>query len=471
MPATREMIEKRLRDYGQQHVLAFVDQLDDTERALLFKQIDDLDFDAIERMRHLLTSSNDEDAKGRQCEMTPADVVELAVLEERERQESLSAYGESALARGEVGVLLVAGGQGSRLGFEGPKGAYPIGPLSNASLFEIHARKVLALEQRYHATVPLYIMTSLANDQETKTFFKEHDFFGLAPDRVFFFTQGMWPALDSEGRLVLSSPGCIFMSPDGHGGTLSALQHHGLLDDMEQRGLRTLFYFQVDNPLVEVADARFIGLHLKEGADVSTKVCAKRNASEGLGVVALREGHAQIVEYSELTPEQMQARRSDGRLKFLFGSVAIHAFSFDFLKREADKALPLHKAFKKVPMVGKDGVVVPPESPNAYKFEKFIFDVIPDAGKALNVEFKREDEFSPVKNKEGDDSPATAKRDMVAKFVTWLKACDADVPCDDKGDPLFEVEIDPCFAMDAYELAQKIEAGLVIDQDLYLHEH
>jgi UDP-N-acetylglucosamine/UDP-N-acetylgalactosamine diphosphorylase len=467
MMMTFEKAKALLEQNGQGHVLAFWKDLDAEARKGLLTQIETIDFEAIRRMQGMLTASAGAAAQAAGG-ISPAAVTELAALGERERNESLSAYGESALARGEVGVLLVAGGQGSRLGFEGPKGAYPLGPVSNASLFEIHARKVLALERRYGAGIPFYIMTSQANDAATRAFFAENGHFGLSPARVLFFTQGMWPALDPKGRILLETPGRIFMSPDGHGGTITALQDRGMFADMDRRGIRSLFYFQVDNPLVEIADPVFVGLHLKEGADVSTKVCTKRDPQEGLGVVAVRDGQSMIVEYSELTPAQMQERRADGRLKLLFGSVAIHVFSVAFLKREATAALPLHTAFKKVPTVDAGGRTVTPTQPNAYKFEKFIFDVIPDAAVAINVEFERAQEFSPVKNATGSDSPATSQRDMVRKVAGWLEACGVVVPRNAEGDPRHRIEIDPCFAMNEDELAQKLGTGFSLDADLLL---
>jgi len=457
-----------LASNGQGHVLAHWTRLAADEQQALLDQIGTIDMGAIRRMQSLLAGSGHSPAAPEP--IVPAGVVELETLCERDRSEALSAFGEAALSRGEVGVLLVAGGQGSRLGFEGPKGAYPISPLSDASLFEIHARKVLALERRYGAGVPFYIMTSQTNDAATRAFFEENSYFGLCPERVLFFTQGMWPALDLEGRILLETPGRIFMSPDGHGGTLTALRDRGMFADMDRRGLHSIFYFQVDNPLVEIADPRFIGLHLKEGAEVSTKVCGKRDPAEGLGVVAVKGGRNMIVEYSELTPAQMRETRSDGRLKLLFGSVAIHVFSVDFLKKEAEAALPLHKAVKKVPCVDAEGHAITPDSPNACKFEKFIFDVIPDAQTALNVEFDRACEFSPVKNAEGNDSPATTRRDMVRKFAGWLEAARITVPRGADGEPRWRIEIDPCFAIDADELGRKLGDGFAFDGDLLLNE-
>jgi UDP-N-acetylglucosamine/UDP-N-acetylgalactosamine diphosphorylase len=380
------------------------------------------------------------------------------------------AEGARAIAAGRVGVLLVAGGQGSRLGFDGPKGIFPIGPVSNASLFEIHARKVLALERRHNAEVPLYIMTSEANDGAARRFFAENGFFGMDRSRVIFFVQGMWPALDAEGLMVLEAPGRLFLSPDGHGGILSALDSSGAMADMRRRGLETLFYFQVDNPMVEVADPVFIGMHRLRKADISVKVCPKRSPGEGLGVVVKRSGRNAIVEYSELTDAQKNAREPDGRLRFLYGSVAIHVFALDFLEREAGASLPLHVAHKKVPAVDGDGRPVRPSEPNAFKFEKFIFDVIPDAARVLNLAFAREDEFSPVKNAEGEDSPATARRDMTRKFGRWLTGCGVEVPLDPSGNPSVAIEIDPCYALGPDELKARLPRGFRVDRDIFLRE-
>ncbi len=464
---TYEAAMALLEAQGQGQVLAFAGRLDAAARASLLAQIASIDFEAVRRMQDTLGRPPAATGDGA---IEPAGVLERAEVTARDRTEGLAAVGAAALRRGEVGVLLVAGGQGSRLGFEGPKGAYPLGPLSDATLFEIHARKMLALERKHAAEIPFYIMTSQANDAPTRAFFETHGFFGLNPERVLFFMQGMWPALDTNGRILLETPGRIFMSPDGHGGTLTALRDRGMFTDMDRRGIRTLFYFQVDNPLVEIADPVFIGLHIKDGADVSVKVCAKCAPEEGLGVVAVKDGHTMIVEYSELTPAQMHEQRADGRLKLLFGSVAIHVFSVAFLKREADAALPLHVAVKRVPVVNAEGDPVVPEIPNACKFEKFIFDVLPDARIARNVEFAREVEFSPIKNAAGSDSPATARRDMIRKAARLLEAAGAQVPRDAEGEPCYRIEIDPCFALDAEDLRSKLGGGFAVDGDLLLAE-
>jgi len=459
---TYEEMRLALAEHGQEHVLRFWDSLDEEQQHGLLAQVERIDLDNVDRLGKMLRAKSSGDAA--HADIEPAPVHPLSKLHDPENVRA----GEEALAAGEVGVLLVAGGQGSRLGFDGPKGVFPIAPVSNATLFEIHSKKILALQRKFDTTVPFYIMTSRTNDAATRDYFAANDYFGLSPDAVVFFVQGMWPALDRQGRLMLAAPDRVFTSPDGHGGILSALKTNGLLDNMQERGLKALFYFQVDNPLVEIADAGLVGLHLLANADVSVKVCAKRDPSEGLGVVVERDGRNAIVEYSELTDEQKEEVLPDGNLRFRFGSVAIHVFSLAFLKREADGDMPVHIAHKKVPYCDDSGAPVSPESPNAFKFEKFIFDVLPDAERAVSVEFAREDEFSPVKNATGDDSPITARRDMILKFARWLDECGAAVPRDDRGMPLHKIEIDPLYALGPKELRDRLDRSVDLDADLLL---
>ena len=274
---TYEEAQALLKKHNQSHLLRFWAKLDKAAQAALLKQVAELDFASIGRMQAMLKVKDAPVAVG---EIRPAQVVELDAA----ARKRAVARGEEELRSGRVGVVLVAGGQGSRLGFEGPKGAYPIGPVTNALLFHFHVRKVLALSRRHCVSIPLYIMVSNANHAATRACFEEQKWFGMKPADVFFFEQGMWPALDADGRIILDAPGHVFQSPDGHGGTLSALVASGALADMEKRGLKTIFYFQVDNPMVEVADPAFLGVHLNEQSDISVKVCAKRNPQEGLGV-------------------------------------------------------------------------------------------------------------------------------------------------------------------------------------------
>ena len=436
---------------GQSHLLAFWDRLGDTSRASLLAQIEALDFDAVARMQELLRHPPQAAAAGA---MAPAPVAELSGAARAEA----SAIGEAALRAGKVGVILVAGGQGSRLGYDGPKGCYPVGPVSNAPLFHFHARKVLALERAFGTEVPFYVMTSPMNEGPTRTFFEANGFFGLDASRVFFFSQAMWPALTPDGKIVLDAPDHVFLGPDGHGGMLAALERTGCLADMERRGLDCVFYFQVDNPLVDIADPAFIGEHLRTGSEYSLKVCAKRDWNEGLGMAVVRDGRTEIVEYSDpvFSDELKQELGPDGRLRFLYGSVAIHVFSVAFLRRETDAGLPLHIAHKKVPYCDADGRTVKPETPNAFKFEKFIFDALADATRVACVAFDRAEEFSPVKNKDGNDSPATCRRDLSDKWARWLEACGVAVPRDDEGHASIRIEIDPAFANSPAELKARL---------------
>lgn len=442
---------------GQGHVLRFYDRLGAAEKAALLEQVASLDFKAIAEMRALLASPPCAAAAG---EMSPAPVAEMSAAEKAAAAES----GRSALAAGRVGVILVAGGQGSRLGYDGPKGCYPVGPITGAPLFWFHARKVLALEKEYGAEVPFYVMTSPVNEAATRAFFEKNSYFGLDQSRVRFFSQAVWPALDGDGRIILDAPGHIFMSPDGHGGMLAALERTGCLADMEARGLEAVFYFQVDNPMVDVCDPAFVGAHLRSGSEYSVKVCAKRDWKEGLGIVVKRGGRTEIVEYSDpvFSDELKQERGPDGRLRFLFGSVAIHIFSVAFLRRETDAGLPLHIAFKKVPFCDGSGATVKPEAPNAYKFEKFIFDALGDARTALSVAFDRADEFSPVKNREGADSPDTCRRDLSEKWARWLAECGVKIPRASDGSPAVGIEIDPAVAHDADSLRRAL-SGRTVD--------
>ncbi len=449
-----------LSDNGQEQILQFWDQLDVDSQEKLLAQIETINFASINVMKDLLISK---DEAGADSEFEPAAVIDFT---EDERKASVE-VGEDLLRSGKVGVLLVAGGQGTRLGFDGPKGAFLLGPISNDSLFAIHAHKIVALEKKYNTEIPYYIMTSQVNDAATRSFFEENDYFGLSKERVTFFVQGMWPALTPDGKIILDRKDHVFMSPDGHGGLLSALDARGVIKDMKIRGLNTIFFFQVDNALVDIADPAFIGVHHKENSEVSVKVCAKRDPSEGLGVVVNMNGRNAVIEYTELTDEQKNERLPDGELKYKYGSVAIHVFSVDFLEQESVASLPLHVAHKKVPYCNDAGESVSPNEPNAYKFEKFIFDAIPHAKKSINVVFAREDEFSPVKNAEGEDSPATAKRDMMEKFARWMKACGCGIPrYGGDGELIFKLEIAPDFALDVNDMKRKLPGNFTIDGDL-----
>ena len=444
-----EEAAKLLKGCSQEHVLAFWKKLDKKEREALLAQIATIEPKSVAQCAKTLKTAAEppDSSKGK--------APKVAVLKGKQLAAAVEA-GEKELRAGRVAALLVAGGQGSRLGYDGPKGCYSIGPATDAPLFYFHARKILARSLRYGKTIPFYIMTSEMNDAATKECFAKNNYFGLAKEDVFFFTQGMWPGMTKDGKIILDALGHVFMSPDGHGGLLAALKKSGALADMKKRGIKSVFFFQVDNPLVEIADPAFIGYHVLQGSDYSLKLCAKRDPYEKVGVPMKFGDQHRMVEYTEMTKEQCERTDKKGELYFKYGSPAIHVFDRAFLDAEASKAMPLHLAFKKIPFVDEKGKVVKPSEPNGYKFEKFIFDILPNAKKAAFLAFDQKDEFSPVKNAEGSDSPATCRADMQAKWRKWLAAAGVTVP------ETLTVEIDPAYAIDAKDI---LERGICLGAD------
>jgi UDP-N-acetylglucosamine/UDP-N-acetylgalactosamine diphosphorylase len=456
MTALPPEVLDRLRRHGQEHVLAFWSQLASDQRQELLAELQTIDLDLLGK----LYTQRDMVQPLRTDRLWPVPVIAYNSPDSAERKQQ----GEECLRLGKVAVLLVAGGQGSRLGFEHPKGMYPVGPVSQNSLFQIHAEKVLALTRRYGKTVPFLVMTSPATHDETVAYFKQQQFFGLGEANVYFFCQGTMPALDlATGRLLLESPGRLFLSPDGHGGTLTALATSGLLNKMKSFRIEHIFYFQVDNPLVKIAEPVFLGHHLAARSEVSSRVIAKRGPEEKVGVYAQIDGRCTIVEYSDLPDELAQATDETGRLRLWAGSPAIHLFEVAFLDRmTADpESLPFHIARKKVECIDEQGRPVRPTSENALKFERFIFDVLPAARRWCLVETLRASEFAPLKNAEGEDSPATVELALVEQAVEWITRSGGVVT------PGCKVEISPLYALDAEELARKLPPGTSVDATRY----
>lgn len=449
----------RLRRHGQDHVLAGWDELSDDRRAALVAQLATIDLDELGRLyrgRDAVVAVPGGDRLA-PIPMLAADAIDPVAVR----------LGHEALARGELAVLLVAGGQGSRLGFDQPKGMFPIGPVSNKTLFQVHADKVFALARRYGKPVPFLVMTSPATHADTVAYFGEQGYFGLGEGNVYFFQQGTMPAVDlATGRLLLEAPGTVFTSPNGHGGTLTAATESGVLDEIAGRGVRHVFYFQVDNPLVKVGDPAFLGQHLAVGAEASSKAIAKTHAKEKMGVLARIDGRCGIVEYSDLPDDLAHQTDADGRLTYRAGSPAIHLFAVDFLRRvtRGEHRLPYHVARKKVPHVG----AADPASENALKFELFVFDALPLADRWLVVESPRAEEFSPVKNATGADSPETTRRDLSNLAGRWLEAAGVKVPRDAAENVSVPLEVSPRFALDAAEVASRVWPGRTVDGSLYL---
>jgi UDP-N-acetylglucosamine/UDP-N-acetylgalactosamine diphosphorylase len=469
--APREDVQQRLQQFGQTHLTANWERLTATEQRSLLEQIQHCDFSLLAdawakaaRTPQLADSS----AADRPTRATaPGNVVrQPASPEDRDAWELAARTGAAELAAGRVAVITVAGGQGTRLGFDHPKGLFPIGPVSDRPLFQIFAEQILARSRRHTARLPWLIMTSDATHDETAAFFESRGWFGLPHDSVTLFRQGSLPALDSEtGQVLLSGPGQLAMSPDGHGGLVSALQEAGLLNRLEREGIRHVFYHQVDNPTVLMADPALIGFHVLRQSELTTCVVRKTSPTERMGVLIELDGRTEIIEYSELTAEQAARCDADGQWIFWAGNTAIHVFDRDLLQRlEADPAgLPLHAARKVVPFLGSDGVFRQAgdiKQPNAIKLERFIFDALPQARRALIVEGDRDREFNPVKNATGSDSPATARAALDRIARDWARTAGLLVP------PDRTIELSPLVALDSAELKQRVANGEVSASDL-----
>jgi UDP-N-acetylglucosamine/UDP-N-acetylgalactosamine diphosphorylase len=445
----------RLKQHHQEHVLHGWESLPAAERAALAKQLEAINFDELAA----LFAKKDEPATS----LPSRD--RIAPLPVEAPSADAVAVGEAALRRGEVAVLLVAGGQGSRLGFDQPKGMFPVGPVSGATLFRIHAEKVLALSRRYGKPVPFLVMTSPATHADTVAYFEKEHRFGLPSEQVHFFQQGTMPAVDlTTGKLLLEKPGQLALSPNGHGGTLTALADSGLLAKLKAAGVKHVFYFQVDNPLVNVCDPAFVGRHAQASAEVSSKVVFKERAEEKVGVLAQIDGRCGVIEYSDMPTAMAEERAADGTLAFRAGSPAIHLFGVPFLERvtSGSQRLAFHLARKKVPHFDpSSGQTTTPAEPNALKFELFVFDALPMAERWLAVEAKREDEFAPLKNATGADSLTTCQALMIGQARRWLRAAGATVADD------AVVEISPTFALDAGEVQAKVKPGSTVSEASY----
>ena len=321
---------------------------------------------------------------------------------------------ERVISQGKVGAILVAGGQGTRLGFPHPKGMYPIGPVSHRSLFQMHVEQLLAVAARYRTRIPLFLMTSPATHDETVAYFREHDRFGLAAEDLHVFCQGMMPAVDDRGRLLLESKHQIFLSPDGHGGMLAALDRSGGLSTGPGQGIGAVVLFSGRQSTGVDLRPRTAGLPVFwPHADMSTLVISKQEATDKVGNVVSVDGRLRVIEYSDLPLEVAERRDARGELLLWAGSIAVHVFRVDFLERAAKsrESLPYHCARKKVPFVDASGLVVTPPEANATKFEKFIFDLMPSARNAIVVEGDEQEIFGPLKNASGEakDTPETTR--------------------------------------------------------------
>jgi UDP-N-acetylglucosamine/UDP-N-acetylgalactosamine diphosphorylase len=471
-----KILVDRYQRSGQGHVFSFFEALDVAEQRALVEQAASIDLEELDGLIDLHLRGSGEE-KVDYYKLEPAPYIKLPQNDEQiaQRWDAATKIGEKTLRAGKVAAFTVAGGQGTRLGFEGPKGTFPASPVQKKSLFAIFAAKIARSAERYQTRIPWFIMTSGINHTETVGFFESNNFFGLDPASVHFFSQGLMPAVDTHGKIILADKGTIAMSPDGHGGALRALVRSGAVDCMQREGIEHLSYFQVDNPLVRCIDPAFIGFHVEAGSELSSKMTPKAYAGEKVGHFCLYGDSLRVIEYSDLPAELAQLNDADGKLKFLAGSIAIHIFDREFIRRvgdaSSDSRLPFHRADKKIPCIDAEGRLQKPEVPNGVKFEMFVFDALPMAARPVIIETAREDDFSPIKNAEGADSPATCRDDLLRLYARWLKAAGASIETDDSGLPPFHFEIDFRFACNesdfvnqwqALEQKPKIVEGVII---------
>lgn len=422
-PFTNEELEDvraTLSAHGQEHLLQFWPQLDKDERCQLMTDLRYIDFERTSTAFKQATNSGSSDPESLDdlLEPIPAEQQGSVSRCSREKLEAYRNEGLRLVSEGKVAALLLAGGQGTRLGVPYPKGMYDVGLPSRKTLYQLQGERLYRLAQLAEevtgkrGNVPWYIMTSEHTKEPTLEFFAKHDFFGLQEDSLVVFEQNMMPAFTFSGKIILETPCKVAMSPDGNGGLYSVLQRKGILADMERRGVRYVHVYCVDNILVKMADPTFVGYCVSNGADCAAKVVEKAFPTEAVGVVCRVKGRFRVVEYSEVSLRTAQRRNADGRLTFNAGSICNHFFTLDFLKRvSAGSSLQYHVAKKKIPHVNELGDIVRPEKPNGVKLEMFVFDVFEHADNFHVWEVLREDEFSPLKNADGaeKDTPTTAR--------------------------------------------------------------
>lgn len=434
---------------GQGHVFAFYDTLDGESRDRLLRQAAAIDLAELSSLcGQLLTGTG---PAINPASLAPAPyIAHPAHGGDRMLWKLASVAGERLLKQGRVAAFTVAGGQGTRLGYDGPKGAFPVTPVRQAPLFQVFAEQILAAGKRYGVAIPWLIMTSELNHTQTVAFFEANHWFGLDKKQVMLFPQGLMPAVDRDGKILLADKDSIALSPDGHGGSLRAMVRSGVAAMLREQGVDTISYFQVDNPLVNCLDPAFIGFHHQEESELSSKMLSKTGPEEKVGHFCLCDGKLGVIEYSDMPRELAELRNADGSLRFGAGSIAIHLFDLGLIERLGDPAggerLPFHRALKKVPFVDPAGHFVDPAEPNGIKFEMFVFDALEFATNPIVVETTRLGDFSPVKNHSGVDSPETARADQLRRWAKWMTAAGIELECDATGLPSRVFEVTPLFA-------------------------
>ena len=381
----------------QEHIAAHMKTLSETDQLEMVRQIDDLDFS-------VLSADETNEERGAFAPLFATTLPEIEA-----KADKFSNIGLEAISHGKVGAVLLAGGQGSRLGFDHPKGMFNIGVERELFIFECLINNLLDVTKKAGAWVPLFIMTSTENNEETVKFFEQHNYFGYSPDNVFFFVQEQLPTVDTNGKLMLSGNGTISTAPNGNGGWYASMAKTGMLKVVQEAKIEWLNVFAVDNVLQRIADPCFIGAVIDSGKASGAKVVAKAAPEEKVGVLCLEDGRPSIVEYYEMTDEMLHSREADGTLSYNYGVILNYLFRVDKLNKTLSVKLPLHRAFKKIEYMDENGEMITPDEPNAYKYETLVLDMAKLQDDCLAYEVDRNKEFAPVKNKTGVDSVDTAR--------------------------------------------------------------
>ncbi|WP_240841218.1 UDPGP type 1 family protein [Acidaminobacter sp. JC074] len=402
---------KILDKYNQSHLLAYKDQLTEEEIKKLENQIKSIDFDLIQS----IFDNKDKVIDTKDNLVAPLVATKLNPQD----KEHFFKKGLESIKEGEVAVVLMAGGQGTRLGHQGPKGTYDIGLPSHKSLFHLQADKFLSLRALSGFSVKWYVMTSEDNHRETVDHFESSNYFNYGKENIHFFKQDRLPLVLENGQIAMKSSHEINLAANGNGGVFSSLHSNGLLEEMQSNGVKYVYLYGVDNAIAKIADPVFVGFTIDSGLDVASKSVDKENPEEKVGVICYRDHHPDIVEYSEL-PEDMRYKLDDeGKLLYRNGNIVSHIFTLDFLMDCVDKEIPYHTAYKKVDTYSDNGLIKA-DNPNGYKFELFLFDVFKFTEDMAVLSVTREEEFTPVKNKEGADSPETARTMILKTHHKWL---------------------------------------------------
>ena len=443
-----------LKSQQQQHLLTYFSELDTDQQQNLLSQLKEQDWVMLKVL--IERYGKDYAVAVDHYDINPAPFYPAQPGKDlASKYQEAKKLGKSLMESGKVAAFTVAGGQGSRLGWDAPKGTFPATPIERKPLFQVFAEQLKKAQQANARAIPWYIMTSPMNDAQTRAFFKEHDYFGLDAENIMFFPQGTLPSFSPEGKVLLQDKANLALSPDGHGGSFKALKKSGAIRDMKKRGVEYISYFQVDNPHVKIMDSLFIGLHALDGADMSAKMLPKVSAKEKVGNFCLVGGKLGIIEYSDMPDELAEATDESGRLVYNAGSIAIHMISLAFAESitEDPDSLPYHRAVKKVPYLDLETAeCIEPKEPNAIKLERFIFDALPLAQHAFILETDRVEEFAPIKNAQGSDSPASSRDLQTERAARWLERAGYKVPRKADGRVDAVLEISPLTASSAEDL-------------------